>query len=273
MALTMRTASRWIEDNVTEEDGADAVLSAMIDAGVAEDTDADYEMVDTVIARRRGGGRKQSRGKRLRKQREYNKKNKRRIQQSRKRLQRGQRKKRYKKRRDRFGSKEKEVVAKQSRGQRLQRMRKYNKLKKRDLAKTRKKLDRGQRTRRFKKRRQRAASVPMRIAAIAERIAAPYPEDRDQGQKDFDAMKAIVRNLFEQNKKHDFDVKILPRTGSFIITGDVDLILKIIRELIGESTKVFGTHGYVVEVKRNIGKVLLKNYSLYTDKKWGEIWK
>lgn len=93
-----------------------------------------------------------------------------------------------------------------------------------------------------------------------------------RGKQEFQAMKKMVNDLFKGNKKTKVVIKELPGIGSFILTGDPAAILNLIKIGIGSSAELFGNHGYSAE-KKGDKTVLLKNFDLFTNAKWSQIWK
>jgi len=95
-----------------------------------------------------------------------------------------------------------------------------------------------------------------------------------KGKKEFEKMKKYVNDFFVKNTKFKFTVKTLPSIGSFTIKGDMKEIEKVLKNLIADSPlKLLADYGYTFKRYPSQKTILLKNFDMFLDAKWKEIWK
>ena len=82
----------------------------------------------------------------------------------------------------------------------------------------------------------------------------------------------VIQNSFVNNTKHEFKVKYLKSIKSYLVYGNIDLTIKMIKLLFGSSLKLFGDYGYTIKTYPVSQVVLIKNFSAYSNYKWNKIW-
>lgn len=91
------------------------------------------------------------------------------------------------------------------------------------------------------------------------------------GKAEYKKMEKYVDDMYTNNKRYTFTVKKMEGIGSFIISGDVSLIKKMISDYIGDSLTLFSSYGYTLKAVSK-DRVLLMNFDMYLDAKWKQIW-
>lgn len=82
----------------------------------------------------------------------------------------------------------------------------------------------------------------------------------------------LIQNCFINNTKHEFKVKYLKSIKSYLVYGNIDLIIELIRLSFGPALKLFGDYGYTIKTYPVSQVVLIKNFSAYSNYKWNRIW-